>query len=99
MTQNAGAKFAGICFLKNYRIARPNFYKKMQQIFALHEEHNEILEELKKLDITDRGEGDPTRLGPERYPWTTIPGESLWFAGVEDALINFKTEVVYVALL
>jgi hypothetical protein len=91
--QTAGAKYAGICFLNNFRITRPNFYLATYEILQSYDVPNNALQHLLQVDLCHGGEHDPTRPGPVRFPWNVKPHELGWTSSLDDALTTFNLNV------
>jgi hypothetical protein len=95
INQLAGVKFAGICFLSNFRIHRPQFYPHVDQIVDRDRDPVDTLQQLLQISLEDGGERDSTRAGPSRFPWITDPEEIHWGASLTDVLIVFREYVCF----
>ena len=95
----AGAKFIGTCFFHNFNITRPHFYHSVWEILTIFDDPKTALEQLQELKVSEGGEGDPTRVGPSRFPWVVKPGSIRWNSSLEDALRIYKHEVWLVCIL
>lgn len=89
----AGAKFAGRCFLNNFRITCPDFYLETYEILQTYNKPNDILQHLLQVELRHDGERDPTWPGPVCFPWIVKPHEISWNASLEDALSTFNLNI------
>jgi hypothetical protein len=96
--QLAGARFAGKCYLSNFRIQYPAFYEQVSSIMRLNISPSLYLKALLDINILDVKGDDPTRAGPPRYPWFIFPGTPEWNVPLAEAIGAFKAYVSSLAL-